>query len=140
MLIQYTQAFFSLSKTNYVICWLAVLFSDRLKIIVHTLYGNRKFLVVACLFSSDETILSRPSISVSFYFFLFVKRPLAKKKNKKKQEQQQENNWQNHDNFADSKESCTMFLIFIDLHYILRSVFSFLYLIFRLLSFYPYDL
>ena len=48
--------FFSLSKNKYVIC--CIIFRSR-KLIVYTIYGTPRFLVVTCLFSSNETILLR---------------------------------------------------------------------------------
>lgn len=140
--------FFRLSKIEYVICWFAALFSDRLKLIVHTVYGNPKFLAVKCLLSSGESILLRTINSCKLLFFLFVKRPLTKKQTNKQTDKQaknnsnnEKNNWQNHENFADSKESCRMFVIYWSPLRIKIGIYlSFLYLPFRLLSFYPRDL
>lgn len=61
-LIQWTCAvsffffFFSLSKNKYVIC--CIIFRS-IKLIVYTIYGTPRFLVVTCLFSSNETMLLR---------------------------------------------------------------------------------
>ena len=48
--------FFSLRKNKCVICCIIFRF---IKLIVYTIYGTPRFLVVTCLFSSNETILLR---------------------------------------------------------------------------------
>ena len=74
--------FFSLSKNKYVIC--CIIFRSR-KLIVYTIYGTPRFLVVTCLFSSNETILLRTIINASFYFSHSLNVRWQKKQINKKQ-------------------------------------------------------
>ena len=46
--------------------WFALLFSARVKLIVDAIYGNPKFLVVAC-FHATKQYCQEPSVNASFY-------------------------------------------------------------------------
>ena len=110
------------------------------KIYCYTIYGNPKFLLGVHFHPTEEYCEER-SFNVSLYFSYSLNVRWQKKKKKK---------WQN---LCETNAHYSVYvveilqtpgryvrcLLCIDHHHVLRSLFSFLSLLFRLLSFYPRD-